>query len=221
MMECLGDYNKQMIHDHIIKLFVRKSLSSHLKLIVIYGTFSISLLDQRTIQSVIRPRGDSQTGLSGRWHPISQHQLDCEWSSHLRWAAAPTATCSSVFGSYWWSKCFVDVFVFSATAVEPRRSLTASGSLILKDVSFGDTAIYQCRASNKHGTILTNTNVYVIGEYLLPVCSLVDRKCAVVSYFSFLLHFRTVSSDPHWGWKYIHLCWRPEGCDGVWNLWLP
>uniref|UniRef100_A0A669BY53 Neural cell adhesion molecule L1 n=1 Tax=Oreochromis niloticus TaxID=8128 RepID=A0A669BY53_ORENI len=38
----------------------------------------------------------------------------------------------------------------------------SSGSLILEDVNFGDTAIYQCRASNKHGTILTNTNVYVI-----------------------------------------------------------
>uniref|UniRef100_A0A665X5X6 Neural cell adhesion molecule L1 n=1 Tax=Echeneis naucrates TaxID=173247 RepID=A0A665X5X6_ECHNA len=36
------------------------------------------------------------------------------------------------------------------------------GSLILNDVSFGDTAIYQCQASNKHGTIITNTNVYVI-----------------------------------------------------------
>uniref|UniRef100_A0A3Q2V3U6 Neural cell adhesion molecule L1 n=1 Tax=Haplochromis burtoni TaxID=8153 RepID=A0A3Q2V3U6_HAPBU len=45
---------------------------------------------------------------------------------------------------------------------DPRRTLTASGSLILEDVNFGDTAIYQCRASNKHGTILTNTNVYVI-----------------------------------------------------------
>ncbi|XP_074537445.1 neural cell adhesion molecule L1.2 isoform X2 [Halichoeres trimaculatus] len=45
---------------------------------------------------------------------------------------------------------------------DPRRSLTTGGSLILKDVNFGDTAIYQCRASNKHGTILTNTNIYVI-----------------------------------------------------------
>lgn len=45
---------------------------------------------------------------------------------------------------------------------EPRRSLTPSGSLILKDVKYEDTAIYQCQASNKHGTILTNTNIYVI-----------------------------------------------------------
>lgn len=45
---------------------------------------------------------------------------------------------------------------------DSRRTLTASGSLILEDVNFRDTAIYQCWASNKHGTILTNTNVYVI-----------------------------------------------------------
>ncbi|XP_070766445.1 neural cell adhesion molecule L1.2 [Enoplosus armatus] len=50
----------------------------------------------------------------------------------------------------------------SATDKDSRRILTVSGALILKDVNFGDTAIYQCRASNKHGTILTNTNVYVI-----------------------------------------------------------
>lgn len=50
----------------------------------------------------------------------------------------------------------------SATDDEPRRSVSASGSLTFKDVDFSDTAIYQCRASNKHGTILTNTNVYVI-----------------------------------------------------------
>ncbi|XP_062420529.1 neural cell adhesion molecule L1.2 isoform X2 [Pungitius pungitius] len=50
----------------------------------------------------------------------------------------------------------------SATDEDSRRSLTISGSLILKDVDLGDTAIYQCQASNKHGTIITNTNVYVI-----------------------------------------------------------
>lgn len=50
----------------------------------------------------------------------------------------------------------------SETDKDPRRTLTASGSLKLDDVNFGDTAIYQCRASNKHGTIITNTNVYVV-----------------------------------------------------------
>lgn len=44
---------------------------------------------------------------------------------------------------------------------EPRRSLHDK-ALILRDVEFSDTAVYQCRAHNKHGTILTNTNVFVI-----------------------------------------------------------
>lgn len=50
----------------------------------------------------------------------------------------------------------------SATDKDPRRTLTPSGSLILEDVTFDDTAIYQCWASNKHGSIITNTNVFVI-----------------------------------------------------------
>lgn len=117
---------------------------------------------------------------------------------------------------------FVSVFffAFSATALEPRRSLTESGSLILKDVLFGDTAIYQCQASNKHGTILANTNVYVIGEYLFSVCSFFNRKCAVASYFSFLLRSRAASSDPNWEWEHVHLRWGSESSAGVWNLWL-
>ncbi|KAG7283817.1 hypothetical protein CRUP_034004 [Coryphaenoides rupestris] len=50
----------------------------------------------------------------------------------------------------------------SETDKDSRRTLTDSGSLILKEVVFSDTAIYQCRAANKHGTILANANVYVI-----------------------------------------------------------
>ncbi|XP_061532077.1 neural cell adhesion molecule L1.2 isoform X2 [Phycodurus eques] len=50
----------------------------------------------------------------------------------------------------------------SSTDKDAKRTLTDGGSLILKDVNFGDTAIYQCKASNKHGAILSNTNVYVI-----------------------------------------------------------
>ncbi|XP_072306075.1 neural cell adhesion molecule L1.2 isoform X4 [Eucyclogobius newberryi] len=49
----------------------------------------------------------------------------------------------------------------SAIDKDPRR-VSAGGSLTLMDVQYGDTAIYQCQASNKHGNVLTNTNVYVI-----------------------------------------------------------
>ncbi|KAM9829289.1 neural cell adhesion molecule L1.2 isoform 1-T3 [Syngnathus typhle] len=50
----------------------------------------------------------------------------------------------------------------SSTDKDSRRTVTPSSSLVLKDVNFGDTAIYQCKASNKHGAILSNINVYVI-----------------------------------------------------------
>ncbi|XP_070766499.1 neural cell adhesion molecule L1.1-like [Enoplosus armatus] len=51
----------------------------------------------------------------------------------------------------------------SVTAVDddPRRS-ASGGVLILRDVEFADTAVYQCEATNKHGSILLNTYLYVV-----------------------------------------------------------
>uniref|UniRef100_A0A671TAB3 Neural cell adhesion molecule L1 n=1 Tax=Sinocyclocheilus anshuiensis TaxID=1608454 RepID=A0A671TAB3_9TELE len=44
---------------------------------------------------------------------------------------------------------------------DPRRSLK-HGVLTLKNVELSDTAVYQCKAVNKHGSILINAYVYVI-----------------------------------------------------------
>ncbi|CAB1330155.1 unnamed protein product, partial [Coregonus sp. 'balchen'] len=44
---------------------------------------------------------------------------------------------------------------------DPRRTVK-DGALILRDVVFTDTAVYQCQAHNKHGTILVNTYIFVI-----------------------------------------------------------
>uniref|UniRef100_A0A8D0AHN1 Neural cell adhesion molecule L1.1-like n=1 Tax=Sander lucioperca TaxID=283035 RepID=A0A8D0AHN1_SANLU len=44
---------------------------------------------------------------------------------------------------------------------DPRRS-ASGGVLILRDVEFTDTAVYQCEAANKHGSILLNTHLYVV-----------------------------------------------------------
>ncbi|TDH11103.1 hypothetical protein EPR50_G00082370 [Perca flavescens] len=44
---------------------------------------------------------------------------------------------------------------------DPRRSVSG-GVLILRDVEFADTAVYQCEAANKHGSILLNTHLYVV-----------------------------------------------------------
>lgn len=46
---------------------------------------------------------------------------------------------------------------------EPRRSVSG-GVLILRDVVFADTAVYQCEAANKHGSALLNAYLHVVGE---------------------------------------------------------
>lgn len=46
---------------------------------------------------------------------------------------------------------------------DPRRSVK-HGVLTLKNMEFSDTAVYQCKAVNKHGSILINAYVYVIGK---------------------------------------------------------
>ncbi|KAI1899907.1 hypothetical protein AGOR_G00066600 [Albula goreensis] len=45
---------------------------------------------------------------------------------------------------------------------QDKRRRVHGGNLILKDVELSDTAVYQCEASNKHGTILVNAYIHVI-----------------------------------------------------------
>lgn len=47
---------------------------------------------------------------------------------------------------------------------EPRRSV-AGGLMILRDVNIEDTAVYQCEATNVHGSIVINAFLYVIGVF--------------------------------------------------------
>ncbi|XP_070411609.1 neural cell adhesion molecule L1.1 isoform X2 [Nothobranchius furzeri] len=44
---------------------------------------------------------------------------------------------------------------------DPRRSITREW-LILREVGVADTAVYQCEATNKHGSILLNINMFVV-----------------------------------------------------------
>ncbi|XP_012722031.2 neural cell adhesion molecule L1.2 isoform X2 [Fundulus heteroclitus] len=66
------------------------------------------------------------------------------------------------------------------SGTDSRHAVIAeNASLILNHVNFGDTAVYQCRASNKHGTILINTYVYVLE--LPPQIITEDRKVYTVT----------------------------------------
>ncbi|KAB5546132.1 hypothetical protein PHYPO_G00068610 [Pangasianodon hypophthalmus] len=55
----------------------------------------------------------------------------------------------------------INGFPLSDTDQDVRQTVKG-GTLILRDVELSDTAVYQCKASNKHGTILINTYVFVI-----------------------------------------------------------
>ncbi|KAI5612095.1 neural cell adhesion molecule L1.1 isoform X1 [Silurus asotus] len=60
----------------------------------------------------------------------------------------------------------------SDTIAEERRTVKG-GTLILSDVEKGDTAVYQCEASNKHGTASLNTYINVV---VLPPQILTDDR---------------------------------------------
>ncbi|XP_053498627.1 neural cell adhesion molecule L1.1 isoform X1 [Ictalurus furcatus] len=49
----------------------------------------------------------------------------------------------------------------SETSPDTRRTVKG-GTLILIDVQLSDTAVYQCEASNKHGTAILNTYIHVV-----------------------------------------------------------
>lgn len=50
---------------------------------------------------------------------------------------------------------------------DPRRRVEP-GALILTDVQPNDTAVIQCEAHNKHGSILINAYVFVVRKFMFP-----------------------------------------------------
>uniref|UniRef100_A0A3B4VMP3 Neural cell adhesion molecule L1.1-like n=1 Tax=Seriola dumerili TaxID=41447 RepID=A0A3B4VMP3_SERDU len=83
---------------------------------------------------------------------------------------------------------------------DPRRSVLG-GVLRLRDVEFADTAVYQCEATNNHGSILLNTYLYVIE--LPPQILSSDRVVYKVTEGGDIkLHCETFGSPrPHVTWE--------------------
>uniref|UniRef100_A0A671YQ68 Neural cell adhesion molecule L1 n=1 Tax=Sparus aurata TaxID=8175 RepID=A0A671YQ68_SPAAU len=83
---------------------------------------------------------------------------------------------------------------------ESRRSVSG-GVLILRDVEFADTAVYQCEATNKHGSILINTYLYVI-ELPPQILSSDGVLYRVTEGGSVKLHCEVFGSPrPHIAWE--------------------
>ncbi|KAJ8257449.1 hypothetical protein GJAV_G00185720 [Gymnothorax javanicus] len=87
---------------------------------------------------------------------------------------------------------------------DPRRSVQG-GTLILKDAKLSDSAVFQCEATNKHGTILINAYAYVLE--LPPQILTEDRQTySVTEGQTALLECRTFGSpQPELKWDSEHL----------------
>ncbi|CAI5648810.1 unnamed protein product [Oreochromis niloticus] len=57
--------------------------------------------------------------------------------------------------------------LFTEVDEEPRRSVT-SGLMTLRDVNIEDIAVYQCEATNVHGSIVINAFLYVVDLTCFP-----------------------------------------------------
>lgn len=71
---------------------------------------------------------------------------------------------------HWYSLDVLRCLFCIDTDPDYRRSLK-HGVLTLKNVELSDTAVYQCKAANKHGSILINAYVYVIGKLIFESSS--------------------------------------------------
>nr|XP_023688929.1 neural cell adhesion molecule L1-like protein isoform X2 [Paramormyrops kingsleyae] len=70
-----------------------------------------------------------------------------------------------------------------------------NGELLLRHVTPQDSAVYQCQASNRHGTILANANVMVLN--LAPMILTEDKQeYGAMMGATVFLHCRTFSSPP-------------------------
>ncbi|XP_038627571.1 neural cell adhesion molecule L1-like protein isoform X1 [Tachyglossus aculeatus] len=81
-----------------------------------------------------------------------------------------------------------------------KENLVSSGQILPREISLTNlqldqSAVYQCEASNKHGTILANANVDVLD--IIPVMLTLDGEnyAAVIGYSAFL-HCGVFSSPP-------------------------
>lgn len=83
---------------------------------------------------------------------------------------------------------------------DPRRSVSG-GVLKLMDVEVADTAVYQCEATNKHGSILLNTFINVV-ELPAQILTSDDLVYKVTEGGDITLHCESFGSpQPHVTWE--------------------
>lgn len=61
--------------------------------------------------------------------------------------------------------CLNTLVCVSELEPDPKRTRNHQGSLILSKVQPNDTAVFQCEAHNKHGSLLANAYIHVVREF--------------------------------------------------------
>uniref|UniRef100_A0A8D0D4E1 Neural cell adhesion molecule L1-like protein n=1 Tax=Sander lucioperca TaxID=283035 RepID=A0A8D0D4E1_SANLU len=66
-------------------------------------------------------------------------------------------------------------------APAPNRKVF-DDTIVLRNAKASDSAVYQCEASNKHGTLLSNANIMIMSKYLMMHCNVFSSPPSTITW---------------------------------------
>lgn len=76
-----------------------------------------------------------------------------------------------------------------------NRGMVTTREISITQLQIQDSAVYQCEATNKHGTILATANVDVLGKLLLLAKTVYQRMISLIVLVSVELNYLQKRSD--------------------------
>lgn len=61
--------------------------------------------------------------------------------------------------------CMYWMYVWSITEAPATNRKVLDDTIVLHNAKASDSAVYQCEASNRHGTLLSNANIMIMSKY--------------------------------------------------------
>lgn len=57
------------------------------------------------------------------------------------------------------------MYLWSITEAPAANRKALDDTIVLHNAEASDSAVYQCEASNRHGTLLSNANIMIMSKY--------------------------------------------------------
>lgn len=57
------------------------------------------------------------------------------------------------------------MYLWSVTGAPAANRKVLGDTIVLQKAKASDSAVYQCEASNRHGTLLSNANIMIMSKY--------------------------------------------------------